>query len=427
MLALAGGCDDAAPGASEPAAPAAAAARGEEAPPEPPEEAAGADGRGEDAGSATLASPEMSRVRLGAAHGCALGEDDRLRCWGSNRFGQLGRSNLARGPGAHAAEASPVPGLGAVAAVAAGAFHTCALGRSGRVRCFGHGGHGLLGETAAGGEEGGEDVPAPREVAGVDGATAVAAGEGFTCAVVHGGMVVCWGRNDHGQLGRGERGPPGAPAPVRGLDGVVGLAAGRQHACARRADGAVWCWGMTVDGQMGAAASGEVAAVPVRVGFPEPAVEVAAGGYHTCARFASGEVRCVGSNDSGQLGTGGGGAPEDRQRAPVAMNGVMDAASLAAGARFTCVRRRGGTVACAGYNGHGQLGDGTTTLRKRAVPVKGLRGATALAAGASHACAALAAGGVACWGRDADGRLGAGTESDRSAPPALAVPLDGSQ
>ncbi len=68
--------------------------------------------------------------------------------------------------------------------------------------------------------------------------------------------MVCWGRNDYGQLGR--RTPrwtyipqaitvdSGAP-----LDGVVSLATGARHACAVRADHTVWCWGDDSGGQRG--------------------------------------------------------------------------------------------------------------------------------------------------------------------------------
>jgi alpha-tubulin suppressor-like RCC1 family protein len=64
------------------------------------------------------------------------------------------------------------------------------------------------------------------------------------------------------------------------------------------------------------------------------AVEVAAGDQHTCARLASGAVRCWGSNQSGQLGDG---TTTDRP-APVAVQGITDAVEIAAGGHHTCAR-----------------------------------------------------------------------------------------
>jgi alpha-tubulin suppressor-like RCC1 family protein len=90
---------------------------------------------------------------------------------------------------------------------------------------------------------------------------AITAGDDFTCALLAGGAVHCWGAGGGGQLGRGTL--PGAgmgriptPAPVVSLTGATALAAGGQHMCAYAMDGATRCWGSNFVGQLGVGTEG---------------------------------------------------------------------------------------------------------------------------------------------------------------------------
>jgi alpha-tubulin suppressor-like RCC1 family protein len=80
-----------------------------------------------------------------------------------------------------------------------------------------------------------------------------------------------------------------------------------------------------------------------------------------------------------------------------------------------------GVVKAFGYNGQGQLGNGTT--RDSAVPVQvntsTMTGTvTAISAGTSHSCA-VADGKAYCWGDGGSGRLGNGSTSSSSVPVAV--------
>ena len=63
--------------------------------------------------------------------------------------------------------------------------------------------------------------PLPRllrvAVAGISTATAVAAGDSYTCALISDTSAACWGRNDFGQLGDGTTHSRPTPVPVVGL------------------------------------------------------------------------------------------------------------------------------------------------------------------------------------------------------------------
>ena len=107
-------------------------------------------------------------------------------------------------------------------------------------------------------------------------------------------------------------------------------------------------------------------------------------------------MQCWGYNDYGQLGDG---STTDRST-PVPVSGLGSGViALAAGDAHTCALTAAGGVQCWGYNGYGQLGDGSTTNRLTPVPVSGLgSGVVALAAGDYHTCALTAAGGGAVLG-----------------------------
>ena len=67
------------------------------------------------------------------------------------------------------------------------------------------------------------------------------------CAV-NAGRVRCWGSGGSGQLGNGENGNQNIPVDVVLSDdsefsGVLQLSLRRHHACVVKFDGSVWCWG----------------------------------------------------------------------------------------------------------------------------------------------------------------------------------------
>ena len=104
------------------------------------------------------------------------------------------------------------------------------------------------------------------------------------------------------------------------------------------------------------------------------------------------------------LGCGGGAATSAR---PVEIAGI---------GRHACMRMSDGTVACAGVNEHGELGDGTVTNRHEFATVQGLSGATQIAVGSNHVCARIGDSTVRCWGWNGSGQLGDNTRVDRSTP-----------
>ncbi|MDE3089704.1 MAG: RCC1 repeat-containing protein [Chloroflexota bacterium] len=350
----------------------------------------------------------VSAIAAGAFHTCALLPRDRVKCWGDNPFGQLGDGTTTE-------RNTPVDVNGltsGVSAIAAGYYHTCALTSGGGVKCWGHNNVGQLGIGSS--DHNAHSTPV--DVIGLtSGVNAIAAGGDHTCALTTSGGVKCWGSNPYGELGDGTvpTSPWNKPTPVdvTGLtSGVYAIAAGDDHTCALTTSGGVKCWGWNNEGQLGdGTTTNRLTPVDV-IGLTSDVSAITAGDYHTCALTTRGSVKCWGLNGNGELGIGS--TDYNPHPTPVDVIGLMSGVSaIAAGDTHTCAVMTSGGVKCWGDNNmSGQLGDGTTTNRLTPVDVIGLTsGVSAIAAGGNHTCALMTTGGVKCWGGNFSGELGDGT------------------
>src|SRR5262249_54749211 len=100
---------------------------------------------------------------------------------------------------------------------------------------------------------------------------------------------------------------------------------------------------------------------------PIKATAISAGGSHTCALLESGDVKCWGANNNGQLGLGidnktlGGNGNEMKNLPPVNLGSNKKAVAVAAGGSHTCALLDDDTIQCWGHNDGGQLGLGVGT------------------------------------------------------------------
>lgn len=330
----------------------------------------------------------MRAVTTGIGHSCALGITGKVRCWGDNTFGQLG-VGTAQAPGViRAASALPLLDLESAAiAVSAGATHSCALLDTGRLQCWGDASDGKLGYADS--PDVGEARALPKGAVPIgDRATAVVAGGTHTCAILEGGAVRCWGNNDFGQLGYGVPGAIGddeAPSAVAPLQ------------------------------------------------FAQPVAQLALGVDHSCALTSSGNVYCWGENFFGQLGRGSleGGGPFERadELEPVELGGPVR--SIAAGFLTTCAIRVDGAAFCWGDNAFAQLGyphTNTVGDDERPVdagPLPAGPGLEQLALGQAQTCGRYTDGAVKCWGFNGSGQLGYGNTDPLppGATPATLAPV----
>ncbi|MBN2358988.1 MAG: hypothetical protein JXR83_06015 [Deltaproteobacteria bacterium] len=434
---------------------------------------------------------DVVAIAAGMAHTCALLVDSSVVCWGQNGSGQLGNPDWSY-PYDPSNPVSVCDGDGDTCAavligvdeVRAGEYHTCALMLDGAVKCWGNNYYGRLGDGTTEQRLGAVDVCAvgssdDSSCQPLQGATAIAVGDAFTCAIVAGGLVQCWGYNTSGQLGDGtvlERHNPvdvcrsgtSADGDCVPLTGASAIAAGSTHVCALVDDGGVektFCWGSNDEGELGSGLAGimprpvDVCASGVGTTCQRltGVAAIAAGDLHTCALLNDGAVKCWGDRYKGELGDGLAGSTAGRSPNPtdVCVTGnssdgdcvpLTGAVAIASRLYNTCALMADGTARCWGDNQYAQTGsgiigttaDGVTEPNPVTVCESG-RGAgctpqaglVSITVGSFHSCAVTVDGQVKCWGDNYYRQLGDGTddgegcvESDGSWTPCRPRPVD---
>lgn len=359
---------------------------------------------GKEIGSLTIGSGCLGRTVQIAAAGkttCLLTRTGDLKCWGNNNNGQLGQgdtNNRGDNPDEMSALAPINLGTGLKAkGMALGEFHVCAIIDDGRVKCWGSNGYGQLGIEAGGNRGGspdqmGDNLPFVNLGTGRT-AKALTAGDNFTCALLDNGSVKCWGINGFGQLGVGDTSNRGASAGQMGdflpaVDLGTGKTAkaidsGALHTCALLNDNSVKCWGWNYSGELGignTTAKGDNAGemgdslMAVDLGTGRTAKAIAGGYMHVCAILDNNALKCWGYNVYGQLGLGntanrGDNPNEMGDYLPTVFLGWASlvaeryATSIALGYLHTCALLDNGGLKCWGSNELGQLGLGDTNDR----------------------------------------------------------------
>jgi alpha-tubulin suppressor-like RCC1 family protein len=222
-------------------------------------------------------------------------QDASVKCWGDNTHSQLGGASLD-----NSTVPVPVPSVTGARALASGFEHNCALNVAHQVYCWGSNDAGQLGV----GDYVSHDAPV--RVTSLPDVAAVTAQGYYTCALLMDGTASCWGRNFAGSTDlNGFTVITSTPKAVPIVSDLIRIAAGSYHTCAVRGDATPACWGNNYFGQLGNGMtansySGMTLAIPAL----EVVVEIAAGGWHTCARFSDGTLKCWGENSAGQLGNG---------------------------------------------------------------------------------------------------------------------------
>ncbi len=184
-----------------------------------------------------------AHISAGANYTCATTTGGKAKCWGTNKFGTLGDGTLVNRP-----RPTQVSGLTQnVRVVKTGYLTTCAIVGDGRLKCWGSDTYGEMGLGSTGGL-----YPQPTNVPGMDkNVKSVDPDYYFVCAQQN-DKAKCWGYNVYGQLGTGDVDNRDEATTVQGLGkNVVDVTAADYHACALLKSGSAKCWGYNGNGEVG--------------------------------------------------------------------------------------------------------------------------------------------------------------------------------
>jgi alpha-tubulin suppressor-like RCC1 family protein len=362
--------------------------------------------------------------------------------FGSNGAGQLGSitNNGTNNPNPTPTVVGLPGEIGPVTQVAAGGGHGLVVTAGGQLYAFGSNEYGQLGSATNSGTNNPNPTPTvvglPGEIGPV---TQVAAGSDHSLAVTASGQLYAFGFNYYGQLGRSANTSSGDPNPtptVVTLPGEIGpvtqVAAGANHSLAVTASGQLYAFGYNGYGGLGSATNsgtGNPSPTPTPVSLPGeigPVTRVAAGGAHSLAVTASGQLYAFGLNGEGELGSATNTGTNNPNPTPalVRLPGeIGPVTQVAAGSNHSLAVTASGQLYAFGYNEYGQLGTATNSGTNNPNPTPALvtlpgeiGPVTQVAAGIDHSLAVTASGQLYAFGLNESGQLGSATNSGTVSP-----------
>ena len=183
---------------------------------------------------------------------------------------------------------------------------------------------------------------------------------------------------------------------------------GQSHSCGLAATGQAYCWGSNQHGQLGTGGSEPESLLPVAVYGEGSFVDISLGFHHSCGLEADGMVYCWGSNIYSQIGDYDANTANRTEPSAVYTSSEESFTAIAAGGYHSCTLTVDGSAYCWGRNEYGQLGlgSGNTTQRETPVQVAGTQKFMSIALGESHSCGLKLDGTAWCWGQNDYGQIG---------------------
>ena len=339
--------------------------------------------------------------------------------WGYDGYGELGNATYNN---AVTPVAALLPAGTVVTSVARGYGDTYALTSAGTVYAWGYGTYGGLGNGTTT-----NNAVTPVKVSIPAGTVVKAIAGGYYAgyALTSTGQVLAWGYNNYGDLGDGGTTNSDVPVAVSLPTGTTVTSLGGQGygAVILTSAGTVYDWGYGGDGELGDGTTAD-SDVPVKVELPSgtTATSVFAAQYGGFVITSAGGALGWGYNFYGELGDGT--TTNSDVPVNVSLPSGTKATAFAGGGLSNYVLTSTGQVLAMGYGEDGELGDGMAADSDVPVVVSLPSGttATAISAGYYSGYALASTGKVLAWGYDGYGDLGDGTTTDSEVPVDVSLP-----
>jgi alpha-tubulin suppressor-like RCC1 family protein len=227
-----------------------------------------------------------------------------------------------------------------------------------------------------------------------------------TCGVTTANVVYCWGYRVEGPADDGTPTHRLTPLAVAGGLTFRQVSANFYHTCGITTDYRAYCWGTNFLGQLGdGTTTDHLTLAPVAGGLRFRQISVGLSPQTCGVTYADRQVYCWGGNGHGELGDG----TTTSRLTPVAVAGGRQFRGVSAGGDHTCGVTTSSEAFCWGSNRYGQIGDSSTAiLRRRPTRIAGGHLFRQVSAGWQHTCAMTLADRAYCWGNGREGQIGNG-------------------
>jgi hypothetical protein len=270
------------------------------------------------------------------------------------------------------------------------------------------------------------DSPEPVTLASGVTATAVSAGGTFSLAIGSDGNLYAWGDNTAGELGDSTSTQHESPEPVTLATGVkpAAISAGEVDSLAIGSDGNLYAWGDNSNGELGdgtTTSRNSPEVVTLADGVKPTAISAGKASGGGLAIGSDGNLYAWGDNSNGQLGDGTT-TGHDSPEVVTLADGVKPTA-ISAGVLNNLAVGSDGKLYAWGYNGDGELGDGSTTDQDSPEVITLAAGVTptGMSAGADFSLAIGSDGNLYAWGDNTFGELGDGTTTSHHSPEVITL------
>ena len=354
------------------------------------------DSFGFNAGFTSFDSEDAISIGTGYYNGCLLTHESRMKCWGYNAHGELGRGHTSTGSSPEFVSDS---NMKSTKTMAVGSLHTCSIDNEDKLWCWGHNSNGQLGDGST------STRTSPQPVVDMDdGVLQVSVSRYHTCALKSTWDVFCWGNNDYAQSGDSSRNNVVSPHLVTGYGSSrpISVSAGYHNTCILFENGSIGCFGKASEGVMGDGSTSETyeqfrwPSLP----FGRTALALDLDYHHVCAVMDDYSLYCWGSNENGKVGNGS----NVNVLSPIQiLDSSYQVVGVSTSPQTTCSWLQNGSGLCWGFNQQGQLGIGNTTemhVPSWVLPhtLQNELKIVNMSAGQHQTCAQFDNGGLSCWG-----------------------------